>query len=530
MRILGLDFGSWSIKAVEMESKWRRIEILDFHEVKMPLQLQEPVPMYQAALQQLLASLPSHPDKIVTSLATDKTALRFLRIPISSRKKVEQMYQFELEDGIPFKLEESVLEHRISPDGKGSLVFAAVAPKKFVKSQLEWYQSVGADPDWLCFDGMGAINLFLANPPDKTDAASGAVRVLCDIGHSKTQLAILEGGNLTLFRTLGWGSFKITELIAETWAQALEDAEETKHNKVDLLSDDFGGVGSETAEGITQILKQLVTDIAHTVAAYRSSHRKEVGHLYITGGGSELRGLDTFLTDATGLSTVRFSPFSQNPVKDELKKRNPYRFTESWGRAQVFARKSPFLFNFRKKELAKHTSLDDVGNVFKNPHLVKLFQFSAVFATILFVHVTLATILASRQQKAASEVLSKTFQDTFRMVPQKVREGLINKPDDLRKFVDQKVKELDQKIQLASKSHVAMGTLFKKVSAAFPATVKVDVKTLEIDDKQLLLKGTLYQGDLNQVLEALKATQFFTELSLKDESGKFEIRGKVMGR
>lgn len=115
MRILGLDFGTWSIKAVEMESRWRRIEILDFHEVKMPLQLQEPVPMYQAALQQLLSSLPSHPDKIVTSLSSDKTALRFLRIPISSRKKVEAMYQFELEDGIPFKLEDSVVEHRISP-------------------------------------------------------------------------------------------------------------------------------------------------------------------------------------------------------------------------------------------------------------------------------------------------------------------------------------------------------------------------------------------------------------------------------
>ena len=532
MRILGLDFGTWSIKAVEMESRWRRIEILDFHEVKMPLQLQEPVPMYQAALQQLLSSLPSHPDKIVTSLSSDKTALRFLRIPISSRKKVEAMYQFELEDGIPFKLEDSVVEHRISPDGKGSLVFAAVAPKRFVKSQLEWYQSVGADPDWLCFDGMGSINLFLATPQEKGASAPaiGGVNVLCDIGHTKTTLAVLEGGNLSLFRTFGWGSFKITELLAETWSQALEDAEETKHKKVDLLADDFGGVGSETTEGITQILRQLVTDISHTVAAYRSATKKEITNLYITGGGSELRGLDSFLTQATGLNTIRFSPFAQNPVKEELKQRNAYRFTESWGRAQVFTRKSPFLFNFRKKELAKHTSLDDVGNVFKNPHLVKLLQFSAVFAVILFVHVTLATILASQQQKVAADGLSKVFQDTFRSVPQKVREGLINKPDDLRKFVDQKVKELDQKIELASKSHVAMGTLFKKVSAAFPSTIKVDVRVLELDDKHLLLKGTLYQGDLNQVIEALKASQYFTDLTQKYEAGRFEITGRVVGR
>jgi hypothetical protein len=171
-----------------------------------------------------------------------------------------------------------------------------------------------------------------------------------------------------------------------------------------------------------------------------------------------------------------------------------------------------------------------VGNVFKNPHLVKLLQFSAVFAVILFVHVTLATILASQQQKVAADGLSKVFQDTFGSVPQKVREGLINKPDDLRKFVDQKVKELDQKIELASKSHVAMGTLFKKVSAAFPSTIKVDVRVLELDDKRLLMKGTLYQGDLNQVIEALKASQYFTDLTQKYEAGRFEITGRVVGR
>lgn len=79
-----------------------------------------------------------------------------------------------------------------------------------MKSQLEWYQSVGADPDWLCFDGMGSINLFLATPQEKGSSAPvfGGVNVLCDIGHTKTTLAVLEGGNLSLFRTFGWGSLR----------------------------------------------------------------------------------------------------------------------------------------------------------------------------------------------------------------------------------------------------------------------------------------------------------------------------------
>ena len=57
MRILGIEFGSWSVKAVEMESRFRRLEILDFHEVKLPLKVLEPTKVYAEATQQILAGL-----------------------------------------------------------------------------------------------------------------------------------------------------------------------------------------------------------------------------------------------------------------------------------------------------------------------------------------------------------------------------------------------------------------------------------------------------------------------------------------
>ena len=37
MRILGIEFGAWSLKAVEMESRFGRVDILDFHEIRLPL-------------------------------------------------------------------------------------------------------------------------------------------------------------------------------------------------------------------------------------------------------------------------------------------------------------------------------------------------------------------------------------------------------------------------------------------------------------------------------------------------------------
>ena len=47
MRILAIELGSWSVKAVEIESRFRRFEVLDFHEVKLPLKMTEPTEIYK---------------------------------------------------------------------------------------------------------------------------------------------------------------------------------------------------------------------------------------------------------------------------------------------------------------------------------------------------------------------------------------------------------------------------------------------------------------------------------------------------
>jgi len=530
MRILAIDFGTWSLKAVEVESNWRKSEVLDLYEVPVPLQISNPQEVFKEALKELLSALPTHPDKIVTSLPADKVALRFLRIPIGSRKKVEQMFRFELEDSVPLKLEESVLDHRISPDGKGSLVITALAPHRLLSQQIDWFQSIGADPDWLCFDGMGAINTLLSSNSKNKVSKDSKIRGLLDIGHSKTHLTVFEGLNPCVFRTFPWGSFQLTEIIANNWGQALEDAQDLKHNKLDLSKDDFGGVGEDTSEAILGSLKVLTSDIAHTFAAYRNATKNEVQSLSLSGGGSQLRGLPQFLNEACHVETELLFPSEHIPLKEDLRKKARLSFGEALGRSQLFSRKSPLLFNFRKGSFSKSTTLNEVGNLFKNTHFMKTVALSSVLATILVLHAIFANLLAARQTKNSEELLSKIFQDTFRTVPQKAREHLIKNPEELRKFVNQRVNELNQRLGLSGEKEVLMGTLLKKVSTSFPSDVKVDVHELDINQSRVFIKGVLYQGDLTRVLTLLKESSFFSDLNQKSEAGKFEISGKVAGK
>ena len=278
MRILGIEFGSWSLKAVEMEFRFRRADVIDFHEVRLPHQIVDPNAVYRTAIEQLMARLPVHPEKFVTALPPAQTALRFLSIPIKQRKKVEQTYRFELEDNVPFKLDDAIVEHYVTRSGEGSLVFAAIAPKKHIVSHIEWLKSVGIDPDWLTFEGMGIINLFLSARASKEEENVQGPVLLMDMGHMKTNLAILNEDRLELFRSVAWGGLSITQSLALSMGASLEEAERYKMNDL-RMDQNLDQASEETKEMVSaagQALGSLVADLNQSLVAYRNMYSQEI--------------------------------------------------------------------------------------------------------------------------------------------------------------------------------------------------------------------------------------------------------------
>jgi Tfp pilus assembly PilM family ATPase len=533
MRILGLEFGSWSLKAVEMESRFRRVDILELHEIRMPLEFADPAEAYRRALQQLMSLLPSHPERVVTSLPAAQTALRFLQVPIKQRRAVEKMYQFELEDSLPFKLEDSVIEHSVHRSGEGSLVFAAVAPKRHVVSFLEWLKAVGLDPDWLTFDGMGMVDMYFSSLPKVKAEWSKDPVLLLDLGHTKTNMAITHEDRLEFFRTLSWGGAHITKSISLALGMNVEEAEQRKISTLDLsyAPEEGSGEPEEVFSASTQALAPLITDIGHSLVAFRNQHRKEISEVRILGGTSLTRGIQAFLEESLGCPVTRFQPEHGLKVKGESEPSDlGTRFAEPVGRAFVFARKSALLFNFRRGELAKETSLNEVTAFLRNPSVLKILAYAGALAAILFVNIFLSSFVTDKEVKLAKVELEKTFQETFRSVNSKMRDTLTSKPDALKKYLDQKNMELKQKVQMLSKDKSSMLTVLAAVSTVFPKEMRVDVNTVQMDELHLTVEGVLYQGEIGVVENNLKQIPRFSNVEVKKEGQRFTIRANIAGK
>jgi type IV pilus assembly protein PilM len=532
MRILGIEFGGWSLKAVEMESRFRRFEILDLHEVRLPLQPADPIAAYRKAVEELLAKLPNHPEKVAASLPPTQVALRFIEVPLKQRKKVEQSFRFELEDSVPFKLDDSIVEHQIYPTKEGSLVFSAIAPKRNIQSHLDWLKAAGIDPDWLTFEGMGLVNLYLASLAAKDAEKPVGPVMLMDIGHLKTNIAIVDQNRPELIRSISWGGLALTQSIANSLGLSLEEAEKKKIASIQL-QDDYEPANAEAEElmgAAANAFSTFLADISHSLVAFRTQFKGEIGKIMITGGTAKMKGIDNFLNRALGVPVEYFRPFKNLSFSREVDATLEMRFSEPLGRAFVFNRKSGLLFNFRKENLAKSTELTEVGGALKDPNMIKLAGYAGIFAIILFFGIFTLGYLANEESHKATEELRRVLNDTFPSVTTKQKNSLSANPNELKKYIDQKNNELAQKIKMASKTRTPMLGLLRAVSDAFPPDVKVDVNSLSLDDRSVKVEGVLYEGTIEKVLETMKKVPTFNNVTVEKDGQRFTFKGEVVGR
>src|SRR4051812_31648336 len=133
MRILGIDCGSSSIKAVEMDSAFGRYDIHDYHELVL-----EPGTPVEEGVSKLLKNLPKPPDKTVVSLKSGQSTFRNLSLPTRDKKAIHAGVTFELEDDLPFPASESVHDFAILSQSKqGSVVHVAATLNRHIATQIE---------------------------------------------------------------------------------------------------------------------------------------------------------------------------------------------------------------------------------------------------------------------------------------------------------------------------------------------------------------------------------------------------------
>ncbi|HLT29826.1 MAG TPA: pilus assembly protein PilM [Myxococcaceae bacterium] len=309
-RILGLDLGSWSFKALLHDTSQKASSARTFVEVPLPQNVEDPEAARRAALARLIELVPGGvPDLTVISLPGPSLATHPINLPFSDPKRIEATLPFEIEGVLPVDLDAVFYDYQPmgAPGPRGNELLVGVVRREELISLLSMLQEQGIDPRVVTHPAVALQNLYTQTPPllEVGDDPAGLVAVV-DIGHRRTNVAVgIPGQGLLGARTFAAGGFDVTRAVCNELQLDPEDAEELKHAQGTFDASAVRADARRVHEAMVRGLQPLLRELRPTLRAMSTRAQRPIRRLYLCGGSAEAAAIDTYLSRELGMPVER---------------------------------------------------------------------------------------------------------------------------------------------------------------------------------------------------------------------------------
>ncbi len=252
MKIVGLKIEKGMVAAAVLQKDFRRKDLIDSFSRGFAT---------DAELVDILKSKSGEwaGATIISSIPGHLFTQRLVQFPFSDRKRVEKALPFELEDTVPFDLNEVVVDHIVlsSGNGKGAeapkeaQVLGLMLPKSVLKQHLELLASAGIDPQVIVpsYVGLDALSRMMK--------AEGCTILACG-----NDICLRSGEAVKGLRS--FSASASTAGILHT-LQALEIEQKERVEKICVLCRDHASQAALTELGIS--MEEVATEFGGKTAA-----------------------------------------------------------------------------------------------------------------------------------------------------------------------------------------------------------------------------------------------------------------------
>jgi type IV pilus assembly protein PilM len=330
---IGLDIGSHSIKLVGLKMTPKGT-ILTHAGIKIiPYGAErEDLNLISETIKSLYREVGLKPGKV--RLTVSGSGVNITRITIASMPKAElkEAVRWEIKDHLAFPVESAkidfhILEEFIEDNVKKLDLIVVACPEHLIDRTLSIAKGAGLQPTHLDVDPFALWNALLAfDRPGKEKVVA-----LIDLGSNKTDIHIFKDGILQFTREVTPAGEDITRAIMEGIVSEeephllYERAEKIKHG-IAIFSKDFLERKDNEAISLSKIsflvrpvLEKLAAEIGRSLDYYKNQfHVERIDRLLLTGGGSNLTDIASYLSGELRLPAEQFVPF-RNILLDSKK-------------------------------------------------------------------------------------------------------------------------------------------------------------------------------------------------------------------
>ena len=312
-KFLTLNIGAANVELAEYEAGSKgALTLLNYGTARLAAALDggDVETILSSALQEIVQATGIRPGRVALAIPGQLAFPRLAAIPMAGGdEKFEQMVRYEIEQNIPFPIDEMVCDRQVLGDtengDKSVLIVAAKIDQ--VEAITSAVASAGFTPELVDIAPLGLVNALYRARPDE-----GCVVVL-DIGAKTTSLTIAEGDRIYT-RSIPVAGNAINKEIVTSLGCTPDEAEQVKLEKgyVSLggVTEDDDEVADRVSKVCRAVLTRLNAELTRSINFYRSQQGGGTpAKLYLTGGTALLPQIDQFFSDSLGIPVEFFNPF-----------------------------------------------------------------------------------------------------------------------------------------------------------------------------------------------------------------------------
>ena len=305
---LGIDFGTASIKAVELSIKDDRPVLINYGQVSLA-DLEKGTPPQGRSydeevdlhLQALLQQMKPKSRAAYVAMPAFIGLISLIEFPLMEESELREAVRFEAHKYIPSSLDEVALSWEIVgiqdiPGGAGKMeVLLVAALNKEISRYEQHIAGAGLALDFLELETFSIVRSIVGNEP-------GLV-LLIDIGSRATNLILVESGLVKVSRNLDVGGRDITRVIAESLSITEERAKVLKRSGKDFL------IAPESAL-VFPVLQMIASEAERMLATYQAKHSGvQCKGVVLSGGTAQFSGLVHYYANMLKLPVTLGDPW-----------------------------------------------------------------------------------------------------------------------------------------------------------------------------------------------------------------------------
>ena len=262
------------------------------------------------ALRGLAQSAGIKPGPLALALNGQMVFPRFTKFPTVPADKLEELVQYEVEQEVPFPVDEIVCDHQfLGQTAEGDTAAMIVAAKlEQVTKVTDAVAAAGFTPVVVDVGPMAVLNSLKRSYP----GLSGGTIVL-DIGAKTTSLVLVENEKIYL-RSIPVAGNAITKEIAQAFGCSMEEAEILKKERgyvaLGGVTEDADEISDKVSKIVRTVLTRLHAEILRSINFYRSQQGGSApSRMFLTGGSAVLPQIDEFFHEALKIDVDFLNPF-----------------------------------------------------------------------------------------------------------------------------------------------------------------------------------------------------------------------------